>query len=759
MKTRIRSLLALGLAQALLLSPLAALAAPDGPVNLILDTDIGPDCDDVGAVVLLHSLADRGEVNLLGMMCCTSSEWGAPCLDALNTFYGRPQIPVGTLKDAGFLNGNGYPEQIARRFPHALKSGKEAPDATLLYRQILAAQKDQSVVIAAVGPLRNLRKLLESPPDALSPLVGKDLVARKVLRLSCMGGVYPGVAAGRDAEWNFAQDGAAAKSVVEEWPSPILFSGGEIGGGIMTGRRAALECPEYNPISAAYGLYIGYGKDRESWDLTSALVAVREPRDFWPVSPAGINRLAQKGRNTFTPDPAGRHSYLMRREPSQFTEDLLEDLLVSAKPGPLALDHDLTLFAKDGFGSGSAPGTGSEAAQAEKAFDRSTGTVWHGGSGESWLEFRCADGRAYPVSRYQITAKDREPRNWKLVASPDQGATWVTLDQRAGESFSDGDAPRLFQFTNPVPFATYRFCFSGDKPAQAAEVALLERIERAAGVAVAGLGLDHSSVAIPVSGRATLNVTVRPANALDQEIAWTSSDPAVAAVKRIGKNTAMVFGVTPGSCTVTARSRDGGKTAESRVTVTAATLPAAWAYEEINSPHVPGAALFTNGAFTVTGGGMGIGRWWKRNWDQFSLVSQPRTGDCALTARLVSETKTGPGAIAGLMFRETNERESRFVALGVHPSGEMFLTWRDSSADENPRKKLGKTTLPAFLKLVRKGNTFQAFASPDGVAWGNPLAEHDGKSHTPAQKAGLWVTSSLNPTTCTAQFDSVQIAQ
>lgn len=284
----------LALTHVLLSTPLLA---SEVPVNVILDTDIGPDCDDVGALVVLHSLADTGEVNLLGVMCCTSSQWGAPCLDALNTYYGRPHIPVGTLKDAGFLDRGGYPEQIARRFPHRLKSGKDAP----------------------------------------------------------------------------------------------------------------------------------------------------------------------------------------------------------------------------------------------------------------------------------------------------------------------------------------------------------------------------------------------------------------------------------------------------------------------------GAALYRDGVFTLTGGGMGLGRWWRRNWDQFALVSQSHDGDCAISARLTSQTKSSPGAIAGLVFRETTARESRFVAVGLHPSGELLLTWRDSSADENPRTKLGKVNLPIYLKLARRGNTFQADTSADGVTWGSPLGQHIGKSHQPSQKVGLWVTANRNPTTSTAQFEHVRV--
>ena len=77
---------------------LCSCASSQSPVSIILETDIGPDCDDAGAVALLLALAYRGECNILAMWCNSSSPWGAPCLDAINTYYGRLDIPIGTWK-------------------------------------------------------------------------------------------------------------------------------------------------------------------------------------------------------------------------------------------------------------------------------------------------------------------------------------------------------------------------------------------------------------------------------------------------------------------------------------------------------------------------------------------------------------------------------------------------------------------------------------------------------------------------------------
>lgn len=295
---------------------------------IIFDSDIGPDVDDAGTAAVLHALADQGEAHILAMACCTSSEWGAPCLDAINTWYGRPDIPIGTFKGAGFLTDSKYNEQIAKRFPNDLKSGKNAPDATEVYRKTLAAQKDRSVTICATGPLNNLQRLLESGPDRFSKLNGKELVKKKVASLVVMGGRFP-----EGKEWNFEQDARAAARVMADWPTPILASGFEIGAEIKTGARLHAETPAENPVRAAYELYVGAGKDRESWDQTAMYVAVRglgtSARWMWNVSGNGAITVDEKTKvNRWAANPSNERFYLVPQAPTEVVKKAIEDLMV-----------------------------------------------------------------------------------------------------------------------------------------------------------------------------------------------------------------------------------------------------------------------------------------------------------------------------------------------------------------------------------------------------------------------------------------------
>ena len=117
-------------------SPLAT--AAEDPVNIIFDSDVDHDCDDIGALFMLHGAVERGEAKLLATIGCTSTDEIAPALDAINTWFGRPEIPVGTLKDKGFLDHKGFAIDLIAHYPSKFRSGKDYPDAVALYRETLA---------------------------------------------------------------------------------------------------------------------------------------------------------------------------------------------------------------------------------------------------------------------------------------------------------------------------------------------------------------------------------------------------------------------------------------------------------------------------------------------------------------------------------------------------------------------------------------------------------------------------------------------
>jgi len=111
--------------------------------KIVLDTDIGLDCDDPGALAVLHALADLGECEILASMVSTRGEcgrWGVPCVNAIHTIYGRPDIPIGqtsTGPSAAIKWAGAFVKHIAEEFPNSV--GADEPwDAAELYRKILS---------------------------------------------------------------------------------------------------------------------------------------------------------------------------------------------------------------------------------------------------------------------------------------------------------------------------------------------------------------------------------------------------------------------------------------------------------------------------------------------------------------------------------------------------------------------------------------------------------------------------------------------
>ena len=295
------------------------------PVPLIFDTDIGNDCDDVLALGMIHALQSRGECELLAVTITKDNELAAPFVDCVNSFYGRGDIPIGVCR-SGITPASGKFIGLAAeqdgnrlRYPHDLRSGRDAPDAVDVLRQVLARARDESVVIVQVGFSTNLAGLLASPADSHSSLSGTQLIQKKVRLLSVMGGAFRQIS-GADGpphdhkEYNIVQDLPAAQALCRHWPGPIVWSGYETGLALRYPHQSILEDYRYvphHPLAEAYIAYSPPPHDRPTWDLTSVLYAVRPGRGYFGVTEDGQVTVEQDGLTVFRPKAGGRDRFLV----------------------------------------------------------------------------------------------------------------------------------------------------------------------------------------------------------------------------------------------------------------------------------------------------------------------------------------------------------------------------------------------------------------------------------------------------------------
>jgi hypothetical protein len=262
------------------------------PIKVIFDTDMGSDCDDVGALALLHAYADQGKAEIIG--CIFSSgrvPYGAGIIEAINIYYGRADIPIGAYHkgDVGDPVDKMNAQKLVQNtgtFGHSIMHSRDAQEQTRLNRTLLAQQADHSVTYITVGHTKGLHDLLVSAPDDLSPLSGAELVKKKLQRWVALGALGANNKARQyKKDWNFFFNDTApyTKHLVEHFPGPIYFV--DAGSDVMTG-KSLKQAPAGTIVRAAYREWLwNYSKkrlddQRPSWDLATVYYAIEGPGDF-----------------------------------------------------------------------------------------------------------------------------------------------------------------------------------------------------------------------------------------------------------------------------------------------------------------------------------------------------------------------------------------------------------------------------------------------------------------------------------------------
>lgn len=299
-----------------LLPVLAALLllALNGPVRaeppqIIFDTDITGDVDDVLALAMCHTLADRGACQLLGVTISKHNPLTVSFVDAQNTFYGRPDLPIGVTRDPAAQKRESRYLKLAESsgYPHDLRSNEDAREAVDLLRELLAKQPDGSVTLISVGIASNMAGLLKSTGDAHSPLDGPALIRQKVKLLSIMAGAFAFAnSTNYHLEANVINGIGDMQTVANKWPDavPVVWSGYEIGEALPYPRLSVARDFNDRPhhlVKESYLLHSGPEHDRPCWDQSSVLYAVFPDRGYFGLSVSGRVMVGNDGFTRFKP--------------------------------------------------------------------------------------------------------------------------------------------------------------------------------------------------------------------------------------------------------------------------------------------------------------------------------------------------------------------------------------------------------------------------------------------------------------------------
>lgn len=301
---------------------------------LFIDTDLGGDCDDVGALALANIFQNDGLIEIVGMTHTTSLPWGPACIDIVNRYYHNAHIPIGatTRKNYCVANTNKYAEKMASNFLHAYSERDKVIDSVTLMRKSLTLCDDNSVTIVCVGQLNNASDLLDSKPDHYSNLSGIELVRKKVKEFVIMGGLFKEenekIYFGNslyEYEYNIVCDIKSAQNFINKVPVKVVFNDFKVGYQIHTAKSLLDQKDMTHPVTFAYTLF--QDCPRESWDLLTVWYGALECDDLFTISKGGTVAIDDNGDTVFKEAEGGNHYYTRLNKPINYVVERIDNVL------------------------------------------------------------------------------------------------------------------------------------------------------------------------------------------------------------------------------------------------------------------------------------------------------------------------------------------------------------------------------------------------------------------------------------------------
>jgi hypothetical protein len=293
-----------------------SVVAPTVP-NVFWATDNDSDIDDVVANALVFALHRKGECNLIGVSVESNNDYAPHSMRVMLDHVGLTSIPVGFIAVADAVSA--YTKGVAQMGLPVILSAAY-PSAVSVMRQALANAPNRSVYFVGGGTTTSFAALLQSPPDAISPLTGMELVTAKVVSYHPMGGRFP---TGTQSESNISKDLTSAQYVAANTPVPVVWSDYNVGDPVNT--RISTVGGANDPYLVGWNLYGSTG--RQSWDSMPILDVLRGPQYFNYSAFGDVAFANANPFSTWTANANGKHRYITRKVTNTALADVINGLI------------------------------------------------------------------------------------------------------------------------------------------------------------------------------------------------------------------------------------------------------------------------------------------------------------------------------------------------------------------------------------------------------------------------------------------------
>lgn len=254
--------------------PLTAYSKP----NVILDTDLAGDIDDVVDLATALYLHRIGAINLIGIITSSANARSADTAYALATAsLGIAQSFIGAWQGAvPTTNGSAnslYTADISATFG-ANVSRTSYADSTVKYRSLVNAYSN--IIIVSTGFSTALDDFMNSSANSGGDGLpsGQALISANVNRLVLTSGCYPASSTNctsGNPEYNFVNGpSATANDLIANWPVEVIAVGIELGNTVYSGPQNT-NTSSTNPLQQAW--HDWGSTPRQSWGALGVLFA------------------------------------------------------------------------------------------------------------------------------------------------------------------------------------------------------------------------------------------------------------------------------------------------------------------------------------------------------------------------------------------------------------------------------------------------------------------------------------------------------
>lgn len=317
-----------------------------------MDTDLGFDCDDAGAIALADILHNNGKISLLAVTHSVNRQIGGAAIKCIDRYYGNPSVPVGIAGRYAIDADRFYEEFYAKfRYADSFSGWKEKPSFYKLFEGLkkeesehgfssavdvtadaLFGCEDDSVTFVCIGQANNVADMLEEVPLGRYGMTRRELFLKKVRNIVIMCGnfmEYEKEYLLGDLYWkgefNVLLDIASAKKLFSYTDFPIYVLDFNQGADVLAG--SGLREQTDNPVRKMY-LAHGDGKrlDLPAWDIMTVMFASGVFDEMFTVGESGTVTIDDNGKSVFRTG-AGSHRLIRRKAAADEFSAVINEVL------------------------------------------------------------------------------------------------------------------------------------------------------------------------------------------------------------------------------------------------------------------------------------------------------------------------------------------------------------------------------------------------------------------------------------------------